>query len=101
MKVKISFELELSKTDYNINNARLVNECVQNIWDWLYELHNHYLEAKVASAVKAKANAKENKAVEKIDTDNLILSSQLTNIQIEGTTEDGFVFKFPKNTPSH
>jgi len=107
MKVKITFELDLKDTHYNVNKVRLIPVCLQNLGQWLYKLHCHYLSDKFERMVKNAAadcvyNDEMKKALMEHADQDLKLSEQLfNNYKVEGVTEDGHTFEFTHKDPGY
>lgn len=109
MKVKLSIELDLSGTSYNIKDIPDLNDgVISNISSWLYELNLLYGDKKLkvfTTSVPSKTPEEEKlwrDALHKIADDDLKLSSQLFhNFHIEGVTEDGHSFSFTHKEPGY
>jgi len=107
MKVKITFELDLKDTHYNIKKVKLIPVCLMNLGMWFSKLNCHYLSDKcdriVANSAKdCPYNDVMKKALlEQVDQ-NITLSGQLfNNYRIEGITEDGYKFEFTHQDPGY
>lgn len=107
MKVKITFELDLADTSYNIDKVKLIPICLQNLGQWFYKLHCHYLSQKFDDLFRitnkdCTYNDAMKKAIMEHAEENLKLSGQMfNNYQVEGLTEDGHTFKFTHTDPGY
>lgn len=107
MKIKVTFELDLKDTHYNIDKVKLIPVCLQNFGQWFYKLHCHYLNEKLERLVKNSAgdciyNDEMKKALVESDNQDLMLSEQLfNNYKVEGITEDGHGFEFTHQDPGY
>lgn len=107
MKVKITFELDLKDTHYNIKKVKLIPVCLQNLGMWLDKLNCHYLSNKFDRLVaNAAADCVYNDAMKKAllehDDQDIKLSGQLfNNYKVEGVTDDGHKFKFTHKGPGY
>jgi len=103
MKVRITFELDLKDTHYNINKVKFIPICLENLVGWFYKLHTHYLNQKFDDLFTTTApDCTYNDAMKKAIMDNveqdLTLSKQLfNNYKIEGVTDDGHTFEVSRN----
>ncbi len=107
MKVKVTFELDLKDTHFNINKVKLIPVCLQNLGQWFYELHCYYLSHKLDRMVSNAAkdciyNDAMKKALIEAAEQDLVLSEQLfNNYKVEGVTEDGHKFEFSHQDPGY
>ena len=107
MKVKVTFELDLKDTHYNIKKVKLIPVCLMNLGMWLDKLHCHYLEKELDALVRTtKADCTYNDAMKKAIMENAevdtALSKQLfNNYKVEGVTEDGHKFEFTHQDPGY
>ena len=105
MKVKIAFELDLKDTHYNIKKIKLIPICLQNLGQWFYELHLHYLTKRIDDLYRVTKedsiyDGEDRKAIMEDAEQNLKLSEQLFhNYKIEGITDDGHTFQFTHQGP--
>lgn len=102
MKVKVTFEMDLADTHYNIDEVRLIPVCLQNLSSWFNKLHLHYLEESCNSVASEYANEETKKAVCEHVEQDLKLSEQLfNNWKVEGATDDGHKFEFVHQEPGY
>jgi hypothetical protein len=104
MKVKITFELDLKDTSYNVDKVRLIPVCLQNLGNWFYNLHLYYLHENIRLIAASSKNIDKRwvKAVSEHHEENESLSEQLFyNYRVEGTTEDGHEFVFTHQDPGY
>jgi len=101
MKVKISFELDLSGTHYNILSKKDISICLQNIGSWLHALHTHYLDQRLEIEF-SQADEATKKAMRKHAAQDIKLSEQLfRHYQVEGIAENGQKFTFLHEEPGY
>ncbi len=103
MKVKVTFELDLKDTHYNIKKVKLIPICLQNLSSWFNELHLHKLQKRVSElADKVGCKPEVVKALLEHQEQDLKLSEQLfNNYRVEGVTEDGHKFEFTHQDPGY
>ena len=95
MKVKISFELNLMGTNYNINNKSEINACVENLCDWLGELRVISREKQIdliASLPDGPATDTQMAMLKAIEDEIILGKDIFKNISFQGKTEDGHEF---------
>lgn len=108
MKFKITFEVDATGTNYEIKNQKdEVPLVLQNLGQWLYQLHLRFLEKQMDDHLRlSKSKTKQDKlvaeAIIKHNEDDMRLSEQLfNNYKIEGTMADGKTFTFTHNEPGY
>jgi len=103
MKVKITFELDLKDTHYDIPRIGLIPVCLMNLGQWFHELHLHHLHKKFDFLAEKNSHSPEVvKAIRQHNDQNLMLSEQLFhNYKVEGTTIDGHTFEFTHKEPGY
>jgi hypothetical protein len=100
MKVKMSFELDLENTGYNIDNLSELRLSIQNLSSWLHELHEHYLDRRMETWDIL--NDVERQFMKATIERDIKLSKQLfNNHSIQGITDDGHSFEFNHQEPGY
>ena len=102
MKVKISFELDLAGTHYNMRNEKCIPECLQNLGSLVNELHLRQLEESLRILDDYKDDKVMRKALMSHNEQDKKLTSQLFhNYAVEGVLENGKKFTFTHTEPGY
>ena len=100
MKVKVSFELDLSENpSLNIDTLKNLRGCLQNLSAFFHELHCHHLE-KICKAHTRDSETRD--ILLKIYEADAAVSKQLfDNYTVEGVTDDGHDFVSNHQEPGY
>lgn len=92
MKVKITMELDLAGTFYNIDTEDDLNACVENLSFWLGELKSLPCEKKCSLLANSVQEPMFSCCVKHYDDDIKLGEEMFKNISFSGITEDGNEF---------
>jgi len=101
MKVKITFELDLKGTHYNIPNKSVLNLYLQNLGSWIHALHLKYLDNRIEAQLYKGDPATKKAHIMHAEQDAKLSAQIFNNYTVEGTTENGQHFKFTHQEPGY
>lgn len=94
MKVTVSFELDLANAPaFNATTLKELKGCLQNLSDWLHELHCVHLQKITSSMAHPHPEPFFQAAILAHNEADAAVSAQLfDNYRVVGTTDDGHTF---------
>jgi hypothetical protein len=103
MKVKVSFELDLTNNDsLNVRTVEDLRGSLQNLSSYIYNLHLDNLQRTLKAMADKNANPIVKEAMIKAYTQDQEVSEGLfNNYTVEGTTEDGHKFESNHQEPGY